>query len=138
MSPSIIRFPFSFLYMKRKKCPWGTCPKTQKPPLGYDRHTLAIMKIQGIINLTFWKLKEIILLTLLQGMLPLMGPVAAKPLLKYKRLFPQMITQKNWLHRPNNWPLKGKNKIGNSVIVGLLKKKKKKKKKESSTLNLPT
>lgn len=43
--------------MKRKKCPWGTCPKTQKPPLGYDRHTLAIIKIPGHYKLDFLEAK---------------------------------------------------------------------------------
>lgn len=43
--------------MKRKKCPWGTCPQTQKAPLGHDRHTLAIIKIPGHYKLDFLETK---------------------------------------------------------------------------------
>ena len=43
--------------MKIIKCPWGTCPKTQKPPSGYDRHTLAIIKIPGYYKLDFLETK---------------------------------------------------------------------------------
>ena len=41
---------------------------------------VAIIKIQGILNVTLWKLKEITLLTFPQGMHPLKEPTAAKPL----------------------------------------------------------
>lgn len=43
--------------MKRIKCPWSTCPETQKPPSGYDRHTLAIIKIPGHYKLDFLETK---------------------------------------------------------------------------------
>ena len=52
--------------------------------------TLAIIKILGILNLTLWKLGEITLLIILQGMLPLKGPTAAKPLFLSKGIIPQM------------------------------------------------
>ena len=41
---------------------------------------LAILRSQGILNLTLWKLKEITLLTLLQGMLPSKASASVKPL----------------------------------------------------------
>lgn len=56
--------------MKEKKVPLGHPFKTQKPPLGYDRHTLAIIKIPGHYKLDFLEAKEIILLTLLQECCP--------------------------------------------------------------------
>lgn len=39
-----------------------------------------------------------------------------------KGLFFQMITLKNWLKKPNDWPQRRKNKTGNPTIVGLIKR----------------
>ena len=48
-----------------------------------------------MLNLTFWKLREITLLIFLQGMLSLKGPTTAKPLSLSTGIFPQMILSKN-------------------------------------------
>ena len=52
------------------------------------------IKILDTLNLTFWKLREIILLTFPQGMVLLKEPTATKPLTWFKGIFPQMITEK--------------------------------------------
>lgn len=54
---------------------------------------LALIKIP-ILNLTLWKLREITLLTLSQGMLPLEGSTAFKHLSWSKGIFSQMVTGK--------------------------------------------
>ena len=43
-----------------------------------------LLRFWGILNLTYWKLREITLLTFWQGMLPLMGPAIVKPLSQAK------------------------------------------------------
>ena len=45
----------------------------------------------GILKLTFYKLKEIILLIFLQGIMSLKEPTTTRPLLQSKGIFPQMI-----------------------------------------------
>ena len=57
---------------------------------------LAIMNISfhSILNLIFWKLREITLFIFLQGILPLKGPIADKPLPWSKEIFPEIITKK--------------------------------------------
>lgn len=54
----------------------------------------AINKIPSILNVTLWKLREITLLTLPQGMLPLEKSKAVKPQSKSSRTFSQMIISK--------------------------------------------
>ena len=52
-------------------------------------YLLHYFTILGMLNVTVWKLGEIILLIFLQGVLPLKGTRAAKSLSWFKGIFPQ-------------------------------------------------
>ena len=54
-----------------------------------------LLRLWGILKLTLQKLREITLISFLQGMLPLKERAAAKSVSWSKGLFPQMITFKN-------------------------------------------
>ena len=55
-------------------------------------YLLLLLRFQDILNVSFWKLKEIILLTFPERMLPLKKPTTTKPLAWSKEIFPQMVT----------------------------------------------
>lgn len=72
------------------------------------------LRFWNMLNLTIWKLREGTLLIFFLEILPLKKLTATKPYLWSTGILIQMII-KNWVEKPNNWPQKRKNKIGNSI-----------------------
>ena len=72
------------------------------------------LRFWNMLNLTIWKLREGTLLIFFLEILLLKKLTATKPYLWSTGILIQMII-KNWVAKPNNWPQKRKNKIGNSI-----------------------